>query len=115
MLYYTVSFIYWAGEEPSPLLLMPFNDLLYPPWMVDGDDSRAVGGMNRTTRRKLAPVPLSPPQIPRVFTWDGIQAVEVRSGRLIVPATARLIQSFVNFCYCLDLQVFWNYLLIMGL
>jgi hypothetical protein len=32
--------------EPSPLLLRPFNDLLYQPWMIDGDDYGAVSGMN---------------------------------------------------------------------
>jgi hypothetical protein len=31
--------------EPSPLLL-PVIDLLYQPWMIDGGDCGAVGGMN---------------------------------------------------------------------
>jgi hypothetical protein len=41
--------------------------------MIDDDDYGAVGGMrigrgNRSTRRKPAPVPLCPPQIPHDLT-----------------------------------------------
>jgi hypothetical protein len=32
--------------ETSPLLLWPIVALLYQPWMIDGDDCGAVGGMN---------------------------------------------------------------------
>jgi hypothetical protein len=39
-------FLFWAGVEPSPLLLKPFIGLLYQHWMVDGDNCAAVGGMN---------------------------------------------------------------------
>jgi hypothetical protein len=47
----------------------------------------AVGGMridrgNRSTRRKLAPVPLCPPQIPHDLTWDRMRAAAVGSRRL---------------------------------
>jgi hypothetical protein len=54
--------------------------------MIDDDDYGAVGGMrvgrgNRSTRRKPAPVPLWPPQIPHDLTWDR------RGGK---PATNRL-------------------------
>jgi hypothetical protein len=41
-----VFLIYWAGVEPSPLLLRPFVELLYQLWMMDGDDFWAVNGMN---------------------------------------------------------------------
>jgi hypothetical protein len=46
--------------------------LLYHPRLID-DDYGAVGGMrigriNRSTRRKPAPVPLCPPQIPHDLT-----------------------------------------------
>jgi hypothetical protein len=39
------------------------------------DERGAVDGMrngrgNRSTWRNIAPVPLSPPQIPRDLTWD---------------------------------------------
>jgi hypothetical protein len=38
--------MYGAGVEPSPLLLRPFIDLLYQPWMIDGDDCGEISGMN---------------------------------------------------------------------
>jgi hypothetical protein len=39
-------FMYEAGVEPSPLLLRPFIGLLFQPWMIHGDNCRAVTGMN---------------------------------------------------------------------
>jgi hypothetical protein len=39
-------FFFFAGVEPSPLLLRPFTGLLYQPWMTDGDDCGAISGMN---------------------------------------------------------------------
>jgi hypothetical protein len=38
--------IFGAIVEPDPLLLRPFIGLLYQPWMIDGDDCGAIGGMN---------------------------------------------------------------------
>jgi hypothetical protein len=32
--------------EPSPLIPRPFIGLLYQPWMIDGDNCGAIGGMN---------------------------------------------------------------------
>jgi hypothetical protein len=57
-----------GGMRLSPLGTTAIVDLLYQPRMID-DDYGAVGGMrigrgNRSTRRKPAPVPLCPPQIP---------------------------------------------------
>jgi hypothetical protein len=45
------------------------SGLLYKPQMIDEGDCEAIGGMkigkgNRSTRRKPAPAPLCPPQIP---------------------------------------------------
>jgi hypothetical protein len=34
-----------ARVEPSPLLLRPFIDLLYQPWMIDGDDCGTNSGI----------------------------------------------------------------------
>jgi hypothetical protein len=55
--------------------------------MIDNDEYGAVGGMrirrrNRSTRRKPAPVPLCPPQIPHDLTWDRTRAAAVGSQRL---------------------------------
>jgi hypothetical protein len=53
----------------SPLDTSATVGLLYQPQMINDDDYGAIGGMrigrgNRSTRRKPAPVPLCPPQIP---------------------------------------------------
>jgi hypothetical protein len=52
---------------------------LYQPRMID-DECGVVGGMrigrgNRSTRRKPAPVPLCPPQMPHDLTWDAFGAL----------------------------------------
>jgi hypothetical protein len=53
----------------SPLGSVATTGLLYQPQMIDDGDCGAVGGMkigrgNGSTRRKPAPEPLCPPQIP---------------------------------------------------
>jgi hypothetical protein len=57
-----------GGVRLSALGTSATVGLLYQPRMID-DDYGAVGGMigrgNQSTRRKPAPVPLCPPQIPR--------------------------------------------------
>jgi hypothetical protein len=70
----------------SPLGTSATVGLLYQPRMIDNDYG-AVGGMgigkgSRSTRRKPAPVPLCPPQIPHDLTWDRTRAVAVGSQRL---------------------------------
>jgi hypothetical protein len=37
---------FWAGAEPSLVVLRTFIGLLYQPWMIDDDDWGAIGGMN---------------------------------------------------------------------
>jgi hypothetical protein len=64
----TVFFYYWWGGTKS-LGTAATSGLLYKPQMIDEVDCGAVGGMkidrgNRSTRRKPAPAPLCPPQIP---------------------------------------------------
>jgi hypothetical protein len=51
--------------------------LLYQPRITDYDYGGEIGGMrisrgNRSTRRKPAPVPVSPPQIPHDLSWARI-------------------------------------------
>jgi hypothetical protein len=58
-----------SGVGLSPLGTAATSGLLYKPQMIDEGDCGAIGGMkigrgNRSTRRKLAPAPLCPPQIP---------------------------------------------------
>jgi hypothetical protein len=82
-------FFYIVGVEPDPLLLQPFISLLYQPWMIDGDDCGAIGGMNGkrnwSTRRRHATMPLWPSQIPYELTW--VRTQPRHSGK---PATNHL-------------------------
>jgi hypothetical protein len=78
--------------RPSPLGTSATLGLLYQLRMID--DYGAVGGMrigrgSRSTRRKPAPVPLCPPQIPHDLTWDRTRAAGVGSQRITARAMAR--------------------------
>jgi hypothetical protein len=80
-----IILVSWGGVRLRPLI-----SLLYQPRMIDDDERGAVGGMsigrgNRSTLRKLAPVPLCPPQIPRDLTW-----VRNRTAHCGKPATTCL-------------------------
>jgi hypothetical protein len=72
-----------SGVGLSPLGTAANSDLLYKPQMIDEGDCGAIGGLkigrgNRSTRRKPAPAPLCPPQIP----LDQTRAAAVGSRRL---------------------------------
>jgi hypothetical protein len=77
----TSSFLVpWGGMRLSPLGVSANAGLLYQPRMKD-DECVTVGGIrigrgNRSTRKKLAPVPLCSPQIPhymmRARTWAAV-------------------------------------------
>jgi hypothetical protein len=61
--------------------------------MIGEGDCGAIGGMkigkgNRSTRRKPAPAPLCPPQIPLDQTRDRTRAAAVGSQHLTVWAMA---------------------------
>jgi hypothetical protein len=58
-----------SGVGLSPRGTAATSGLLYKPQMIDEGDCGAIGGImigrgNRSTRRKPAPAPLCPPQIP---------------------------------------------------
>jgi hypothetical protein len=82
----------WCGVRLSPLGTSATNwPILSAP---DDDECGAVsrmkiGGGNRRTRRKPAPVPLCPPQIPHDLTWPRTRAAAVGSRRLTAWAMAR--------------------------
>jgi hypothetical protein len=66
--------------------------LLYQPRMIDdecGAVGMSIGSRNRGTRRKPAPVPLRPPQIPCDLTLARTRAAAVGSQRLTAWAMAR--------------------------
>jgi hypothetical protein len=90
----------------SPLGTVATTGLLYQPQMIDDGDCGEISGMkigrgNRGTRRKPAPAPLCPPQIPHDQTWARTRAAAVGSQRLTAWAMARpevygnsILQSF---------------------
>jgi hypothetical protein len=64
-----IFFIIVSGVRLSPLGTAAATGLLYQPQMIDDGDCGEFGGMkigreNRSTRRKPAPAPFCPPQIP---------------------------------------------------
>jgi hypothetical protein len=76
-----------SGVRLSPLGTAATVGLLYPPQVIDDGDCGAVGGIkivrgNRSTRRKPAPVPLYPPQIPYDLPRARTRAAVVGSQRL---------------------------------
>jgi hypothetical protein len=76
-----------SGVGLSPLGTAAISGLLYKPQMIDEDDCGAIGGMkigmgNRSTRRKPAPAPRCPPQIPHDQTRAQTRAAAVGSQRL---------------------------------
>jgi hypothetical protein len=78
----------------SPLVTAATSGLLYQPQMIGGGYSGAIGGMkigrgNPSTRRKPAPAPLRPPQIPLDQTRARTRAAAVGSQRLTAGAMTR--------------------------
>jgi hypothetical protein len=68
----------------SPLGTAATTGLLYQPQMIDDGDCGEIGVMkigrgNRSTRRKPAPAPLCPPQIPHGQTRARTRAAAVGS------------------------------------
>jgi hypothetical protein len=73
----------------SPLGTAATAALLYRTQIIDDVDFGAIGGIkfgrgNRSTRRKPAPAPLCPPQIPHDQTRARTRAAAVESQRLTV-------------------------------
>jgi hypothetical protein len=83
-----------SGAGQSPLGTVATSGLLYEPQMIDEGDCGSIGGMkigrgSRSTRRKPAPAPLCPPQIPHNQTWAWTRAAALGSQRLTAWAMAR--------------------------
>jgi hypothetical protein len=83
-LFTVVFFIYFLGVgwDWVHLVRRPLIGLLYQLRMIDDEECGAFGGKrigrgNGITRRKLAPVPLCPPQIPHDLTWARTRAAAV--------------------------------------
>jgi hypothetical protein len=109
LLIYLFSFLGW--HETVYLVRLPLFGLLYRPRMINDDDCGAIGGMrivreNRSTRRKPAPVPLYPLEIPHDLTWAKTRATAVGSQRLTAWAMAQSSQ-LVSYYPHIFAQVFW--------
>jgi predicted nucleic acid-binding Zn ribbon protein len=83
-----------SGVWLSPLGSAATIGLIYQPQMIDDGDYGALGWMKigrgyRSTRRKPAPVPLCPPQIPHDQTRDETRAAAMGCKRLTAWAMAR--------------------------
>jgi hypothetical protein len=90
-----LNIIIFNGVRLSPLGTAATTGLLYQTQMIDDGDCGATGGMkigrgNRSTRRKAAPAPFCPPQIPHNYTRARTRVAVVGSQRLTASAMARL-------------------------
>jgi hypothetical protein len=101
--FFTIIFV--SGVRLSPLGTAVTIGLLYQPQMIDDGDCGEIGGMkigrgNRSTRRKPAPTPLCPPQIPHDRTRARTRAAAVGSQRLTAWAMARPSTSAPCYSLC---------------
>jgi hypothetical protein len=92
VLFYFVILL--SGVRLSPLCTAATTGLLYQSQMIDVGDCGAIYGMkigkgNLSTRRKRAPVPLCPPQIPQVLHCAPTHAAAVETQWLTAWAIAR--------------------------
>jgi hypothetical protein len=83
--FYYYYYPYWGETESTGTAAT--TGLLYQPQMIDDGDCGAIGGIkigggNRSTRRKPAPVPYCPPQIPHDQTQTRTKVTAVGSQRL---------------------------------
>jgi hypothetical protein len=88
---FTFTFVHFfivSGVGLSPLYCGHFWPIVPAPDDSEGDcgaiGGRKIGRGNRSTRRKPAPAPLCPPQIPLVQTRDRTRAAAVGNQRLTV-------------------------------
>jgi hypothetical protein len=89
-------FIILSGVRLIPVGTAATAGLLYQPQMIDDGDCGAIGGMkigrgNRSTRRKSALAPLSPPQIRHNQTRVRTRASAVGNQPLTALAMADIL------------------------
>jgi hypothetical protein len=81
-----------GGSKLGPLgMSATYWPIVHAPGVCEDGEFRGMNGRgNRSTRRKPAPTPLCPPQIPLDQTWDWTRAAAaVGSQRLTASAMAR--------------------------
>jgi hypothetical protein len=91
-----------VGWDWVHLVRRPLTGLFYQPQMIDYDEYGAVGGIkigkgNRCTRRKPAPVPLCPPQLPHDLSGTGAGFLRVLRFPLPIriPPTTPQSSSYI--------------------
>jgi hypothetical protein len=86
-----VSLVSGSGWDWIHSVRRPLFGLLYQPRIKDDDDKCGANGGVRV--RKLAPMPLCPPQIPNYLIWTGTRAAAFGCQRLTVWVTAQRRES----------------------
>jgi hypothetical protein len=90
------------GVSLSPLATAATTGVLYKPQMIDEGDCGAIGGIkigrgNRSTRRKPAPAPRYPPQIPEPGSNQGRRgekpAINSSSGNTVDISVRCLVRT----------------------
>jgi hypothetical protein len=100
----SVLFILLGWNETVYEVRESLFGLLYQPRMLDNDKHGGIGGMvgkeGRSTRRKPAPLPLRPPQIPQGVSWTGTPAATLGSQKLAActSVTALLNRLSIELC-----------------
>jgi hypothetical protein len=106
LILFCVCFLGRSGTEST--ITEATTGLVYQPRMVMDNDCGTIGAIlgreSRSTRRKRAPVPLCPPQIPYDLTRTLTRAAAVGSRWLTAWATALPI-LFLTFISCLRLDL----------
>jgi hypothetical protein len=93
-MYFLFYFIIVSWMRLGPLGTAATTGILYQSQMIDDGDCGEIGRIkigkgHRSTRRKSAPAPLCPPQIPHDQTRARTRAAVVGSQRLTAWAMAR--------------------------
>jgi hypothetical protein len=93
-----------SGVRLSPLGTAATIGLLYQPQMTDDGDCGTIGGIkigrgNRSTRRKPAPLPLCPPQIPHDLTRARARATAMGSLHMLQPIAVPQLKQLIA-CFC---------------
>jgi hypothetical protein len=94
MLQYIIFILSGVWDWVSPLGTAATTGLLYQPQMIDDGECGQIGRMkigrgNQSTRRKPAPAPLCPPQIPHDQIWSRTWATTLGSQWLTAWAMVR--------------------------
>jgi hypothetical protein len=89
---FSFNFMGWSEAESTWYFGQCLAYCTNPEWKmmsVEQSVEWKIGRRNRSTRRKPAPMPLCPTQIPHKLTWDRTQSAAVVSQRLTAGTISR--------------------------